>query len=275
MIRLETESGWRLVSHPEHARLAGRIAEVWGNEVFREPMPRAEVLAAVFRHDDGWKVRDSHPVLSRAGKPSAFSRELVGKYSAFEEIEMQDYLAVRGRALEIIAEEDPYAGVLVSMHTHNLLSERADRSTIRKQDLPMLDGFLSDQLRLQKELKAKLIGKYPAAIASELAFLHNFRFLQACDNASLLGCVRFEGSTVLVQPALLIDGSEVSISVKYFGDDTWELDPYPLKQGAATFSFSCREIPQKEFESTLEFQSLFQKAPEVTASIRLVAKGVL
>ena len=48
--------------------------------------------------------------ITRQGKPSAFSIELVGKYSAFEEIDLADYLAVRDRAVRIIAEKDPYAG---------------------------------------------------------------------------------------------------------------------------------------------------------------------
>ena len=75
-------------------------------------------------------TRDAHPAITRQGKPSAFSAELVGKYSAFEEIDLEDYLAVRDRAVRMIAEEDPYAGLLISMHTYNLLTAHADRSTI-------------------------------------------------------------------------------------------------------------------------------------------------
>ena len=66
----------------------------------------------------------------RQGKPSAFSVELVGKYSAFEEIDLADYLAVRDRAVRLIAEEDAYAAILISMHTYSLLTDHADRSTI-------------------------------------------------------------------------------------------------------------------------------------------------
>jgi len=41
MLRLETETGWWLVTHPDHARLAGAFAERWGNEKFLPPEPRA------------------------------------------------------------------------------------------------------------------------------------------------------------------------------------------------------------------------------------------
>jgi len=117
MLRLETETGWWLVTHPDHARLASAFAERWGNDRFLPPEPRANVLKGIARHDDGWAERDSAPQITRQGKPSAFSVELVGKYSAFEEIDLPDYLAVRDRAVRLIAAEDAYAAILVSMHT--------------------------------------------------------------------------------------------------------------------------------------------------------------
>src|SRR5271169_3416501 len=100
--------------------------------------------------------RDQQPQITRQGKPSAFSVELVGKYSAFEEIDLADYLAVRERAVRMVAERDPYAALLVSMHTYNLLTARADRTTIQPQQLPLLDAFLSRQLEFQQQLQARM-----------------------------------------------------------------------------------------------------------------------
>ena len=34
MLRLETETGWWLVTHVDHAHLAGAFAEKWGNDLF-------------------------------------------------------------------------------------------------------------------------------------------------------------------------------------------------------------------------------------------------
>jgi hypothetical protein len=145
MLRHRTEDGWFLLTHPEHARLAGEFARAWGNGQFRAPFPRADVIEGVTRHDDGWKARDVKPLLTREGRPSAFGVDLVGKYSAFEEIDLADYLGVRGRAMEAVAGENPYAAILISMHTCNLLTARADRTTIRPQDLPLLDDFIARQ----------------------------------------------------------------------------------------------------------------------------------
>src|SRR5271154_91198 len=59
MLRLETETGWWLITHPDHARLAGAFAEAWGNAQFCSPEPRARVLRGIASHDDGWMVRDA------------------------------------------------------------------------------------------------------------------------------------------------------------------------------------------------------------------------
>src|ERR1700693_2817210 len=158
MLRLETEAGWWLVTHPDHARLAGAFAERWGNEQFLAPEPRTHVLRGIARHDDGWAERDAAPQVTRQGKPSAFSVELVGKYSAFEEIDLADYLAVRERAVRLIASEDAYAAILLSMHTYNLLTDHADRSTIAPAQLPLLDNFLDQQKIFQQSLRVKISG---------------------------------------------------------------------------------------------------------------------
>src|SRR5271168_478932 len=100
------------------------------------PEPRERVLRGVSAHDDGWAARDQQPQITRQGKPSAFSVELVGKYSAFEEIDLADYLAVRERAVGMVAETDAYAALLVSMHTYNLWTAHADRTTIQSEQLP-------------------------------------------------------------------------------------------------------------------------------------------
>src|SRR5277367_473479 len=177
MLRLETETGWWLTTHPDHARLAGAFAERWGNDRFAPPEPRVRVLRGIACHDDGWAGRDAAPQITREGKPSAFSVVLVGKYSAFEEIDLADYLAVRDRAVRLIAEEDPYAAILISMHTYSLLHDHADRSTIAPAELPRLDEFLRSQKKFQAALMQQVAGdsRFAAEQKTEAAILDHFR----------------------------------------------------------------------------------------------------
>jgi len=154
MLRLETETGWLLITHPDHAHLAADFAAAWGNEQFRSPEPRARVLKGIAAHDDGWTARDQHPGITREGKPSAFSAELVGKYGAFEEMDLDQYLAVRQRATQALSQDDAYAALLVSMHSVNLLTEHVDRSGIAPADLTLFDRFLDHIRAGQKKLHA-------------------------------------------------------------------------------------------------------------------------
>src|SRR5271170_2914691 len=200
MLRLESSTGWWLTTNPDHARLAATFAEHWGNERFASPEPRAHVLNGIATHDDGWEARDAAPQITRQGKPSAFSTELVGKYSAFEEIDLSDYLAVRDNAVRKIASEDPYAALLIAKHTYNLLSEHADRTTISPDQLPLLDNFLAQQKIFQQSLREKIASdrEILPQQKSDSAIEDHFHLLQATDNLSLLTCVDFR------QPAGLL-----------------------------------------------------------------------
>lgn len=269
MLRLETETGWWLVTHPDHARLAGAFAERWGNQRFLPPEPRSNVLKGIARHDDGWATRDAQPQITRQGKPSAFSVELVGKYSAFEEIDLADYLAVRDRAVRLIAEEDAYAAMLISMHTYSLLTEHADRSTIAPAELPLLDQFLDRQKKFQQSLKQQISGdsRFTAGERTEAAILDHFHLLQATDNLSLLTCVDFSHPAHLLHPLPLRAGGYSRVEVRPVGSRHFALDPYPFSESSVSFKFPARHVAGKVFSSSAELQKQFDRSPIETLSV--------
>jgi len=273
MLRMESETGWWLITHPDHARLAGEFAAAWGNAEFRRPEPRARVLKGIACHDDGWADRDAHPSITRQGKPSAFSTELVGKYSAFEEIDIEDYLAVRERAVRIIAEEDAYAGLLISMHTYNLLTAHADRSTIDVDGLLMLDAFLERLRAYQDELRATIAADASLAEAekSEQAITEHFRLLQACDNLSLLTCVAFDGPANLLHPLPLVDGGTAEVQVLPVGPREFRLTPWPFAEPTMEFSFPARHVEGRLFADSRSLDATFQAAEAQRLTVRLTA----
>jgi hypothetical protein len=273
MLRLETENGWWLVTHPDHARLAGAFATHWGNERFLPPEPRSPVLKGIARHDDGWSARDAAPQITRQGKPSAFSVELVGGYSAFEEIDLADYLAVRDRAVRLIAAEDAYAAILISMHTYNLLTEHADRSTIVPKQLPLLDQFLEQQKAFQQLLRQQIVGdlQFTPEQTSEHAILDHFRLLQATDNLSLLTCVDFRRPAHLLHPLPLRDGGYSRVEVRSTGPRHFVLSPYPFTEPALHFSFPARHVEGKLFSSAAELQQRFEAATVEKLTVRVSA----
>jgi hypothetical protein len=274
MLRLETERGWWLVTHPDHARLAGAFAERWGNDTFLAPEPREHVLRGISRHDDGWAARDAVPQITRQGKPSAFSTELVRKYSGFEEIDLVDYLAVRERAVRLIAAEDPYAAVLISMHTYSLLHEHADRSTIVPEQLPLLDQFLEGQKALQDSLREQIAAnpKLSAEHKSENAILDHFRLLQANDYLSLLTCVDFQKPVNLLHALPTRDGKHIPIQARAVTTRHFVLEPYPFAEPSISFQFPARHAKGKLFREAKELQDAFAAAPVEMLSVTVSAK---
>lgn len=273
MLRMESETGWWLIAHPDHAHLAGDFAAAWGNAQFRRPEPRARVLKGIACHDDGWAARDAHPSITRQGKPSAFSTELVGKYSAFEEIDLEEYLAVRDRAVRIIAEEDPYAGLLISMHTYNLLTAHADRSTIASEGLVLLDEFLQRQSDYQRELRSRVAadGSLSSVESAEQTILEHFRLLQACDNLSLLTCVAFASPSHLLHPLPLNDGSTAEVKVQAVAPRHFRLAPWPFAETELSFTFPARHVTGKLFADSQSLEAAFHASTVEQLTVALSA----
>jgi hypothetical protein len=271
MLRMESETGWWLITHSDHAHLAGDFAAAWGNAKFRSPEPRARVLKGIACHDDGWVTRDAHPSITRLGKPSAFSTELVGKYSAFEEIDLEEYLAVRDRAVRIIADEDPYAGLLISKHTYNLLTAHADRSTIAPDGLKLLDAFLERQREYQSELHAKIAQDRALSEveSTEQTIEEHFRLLQACDNLSLLTCVAFSSPAHLLHPLPLNDGGTAEVKVLPIGPRHFRLEPWPFGESELNFVFPARHVSGKLFNDRQSLEAAFNAAPVEQLTVTL------
>lgn len=273
MLRQKTSDGWFLIRHPDHAVLAGEFAAAWGNGHFRPPEPRADVLEGIRRHDDGWAARDVAPLITRAGKPSAFGADLVGKYTAFEEIDLADYLGVRGNAMELVAADNPYAAILVSMHTANLLAARADRSTIKPAELPLLDAFVARQQQRQLELRAAAAdtGRFQDEDLTIERLTEHFRLLQACDNLSLLACVDFEGPANLLHPLPFRDGSTSEVQVRRVAPRTFQLTPWPFGKPKLNFRIQGRPVRGDAFASPDELQAGYRVASVETLVVELVA----
>ncbi len=156
-------------------------------------------------------------------------------------------LAVRDRAVRLIAEEDAYAALLISMHTYSLLSEHADRSTIAPNELPLLDQFLEQQKAFQKELQRQILSNQVITEEqkSENAILDHFRLLQATDNLSLLTCVNFSAPADLLHPLPLRDGGHSRVDVQSAGERHFVLDPYPFDQPSLRLHISRAPCERK------------------------------
>lgn len=267
VLRSEITDGWALIEHRDHARLAGDFARHWGNDLVAPPQPLENILIAVARHDDAWTVRDASPVLTRDGRPSAFSKDLVGKYSAFEEIDFLDYLAVRGQATETLAKDNPYAAIITSMHTVNLLTEQADLSKLPVEERDAHKAFVAHQHTRQAELAEQ----HPRSAEVSPEILHDaFVFLQACDSLSLLACVDYPEERFLRHDHRLRDGSRTHFRCIPFGPSTYRIDPYPFSHDELFFHIPVRNLHGSTWGDNDSFRMAYQNTIPERKNIRIL-----
>jgi hypothetical protein len=101
-----------LVTHVDHAAVAGVLAERWSLEASEGT--RAALVAAAVRHDDGWAELDGRPVFSAEQQRPAH----------FLEVPLPETVPPYRAGVERLAAEDPHAGLLASMHWAGLYSSR-------------------------------------------------------------------------------------------------------------------------------------------------------
>ncbi len=264
-MRLETSDGWLLTTQPEHARVAAVFAEHWRNALFDPPEPFASVHAAVLHHDDSWAESDASPSLTDDQTPSAFSRELVGTYDAFENVDLAKYLEVRAAATEAIASEDPYAAVIISMHSLNLLTEQADLSALNEENLALHAKWVENQRARQGELRQQCAADPARGNYVEPRFFDRaFRFLQACDNLSLCLCVELPSETELRHTHPTRDGGETAIHYKPLGGMRFHLNPWPFDVEELRVPFTTRRVSGRTFASNEAYREAYFAAPEET-----------
>ncbi|HEY0946917.1 MAG TPA: DUF3891 family protein [Opitutaceae bacterium] len=264
MIRSETGTGWLLVTHPDHAHLAGEFADAWGNGQFARPEPFAPARYAVYHHDDGWLARDAAPSLTKEGRPEAFTRALVGAYSAFEEIDLPSYLRVRGEATAAVAAHDGYAGILVSMHTVNLLTEQADVATIRPEHRAAHAEFVAQQQAWQRETATRL-----GVTAEELQ--RGFEFLQCCDNLSLIVCSGYDAARNLRHTHPDRSGKRHTLQCASVETGVWRISPWPFQEARLEFAVPFRHVPASACKDVESLRTAFRAAPMQTRKITLTA----
>ena len=271
MIRVEETGGWLLVSHRDHARLAGELARHWNNGEFAPPEPLADILVAVARHDDAWAERDEAPELTPEGRPAAISHEFVGSYHAPENPDLAGSLAMRGRATEAIAAENPYAAIIVSMHTVNLLAGPADSTGTAAADQARLRDFVAAQQARQQELAAAVAAMPGRAAEVEPARLQRAcEFLEACDSLSLIACARHPKAAPLQHEHPRRQGAPTALDCLPLDHDTYRVAPYPFDADQLNFDVPCRRVRGELFADLNAFRAAFAAAPVEYLTIHLM-----
>ena len=257
-----------LIRQTDHAALAGRLAEHWGNAHFSPPVPRQAVLVAAIHHDDGWLLWEAAPRIDPATRrPYQFTDMPLTEHAAF-------YRAGISRVLA----EAPYAGLLVNMHLAGLYQRRfgTDLAMPAKSRTPDEDQALLEILEQlqgqQRTLRAQLPASgVPAPFLEEGHLGTNYKLLQVFDRLSLYFCTAPPRETTLGPVPLDYAGREARLALRPLDGQTVAVSPYPFDTDPLRVGVRASVVPDRAYDGDEDFRAAFAAAPATELSFVLRA----
>lgn len=257
MLVRDAGDAWQLVCQTDHADLARQLAEAWGNDRFARPEPYAPLVRAAQRHDDGWAVWDPHPRIDDDGAPQSFLT-----------VRAPVHLAFYRAAVEVLAEEDPATGLLVSMHMSGLYRRRYDVMPSPPREIPedvrdVVDAFVQQEEDRQVALRRMLD-------TDEAWRWTSYALLQVLDVLSLyFGLADLESGTPGAYEGVpTTPGADpVRIAIEPLGLWRVRLDPYPFATDLAAFAMRRRLVRKREWPDDDAFRADLAEVPYETVRI--------
>src|SRR5262245_10850798 len=255
MLVRDAGSEWHIVLQTEHGELAGKFARAWSPR----PEPFGSLLTVARRHDDGWFVWERGPGLDPEGRPANFL-----------DVPVRLHLAFYRAAIVAVTEEDPYAGLILSMHGAGIYKRRYGLQS----DLVM--RFVDDAADDARAFIDDQEQSFPVRIAElgidEAEAWHGYHLLQVWDRLSLYACLSdLDAGEPETIPAGPLDGSEVELRLAPSRPGAVHVSPWPFATPTFELAFERRAVPKARWRGDAEFRDAFFAAKPEQASIVLEA----
>lgn len=252
MIVRERGESWQLVRQPDHADLSGQLAAAWGGGDVARPTPLSSVILAAYRHDDGWAVFDRRPAWD------AEKRQPLN----FLDIPIRAHVAFYGACVEVVTQEDPYSGVLVSMHAVGLYNGRYGTSPAGGPGLVNAPNAAEEVLRFVAEREAAHTEQALALGIPEEERWANYKLLQIYDRLSLAFCLRewesSDAEAITIGPVPSdYSGAEVELTLEPVGPWRVRVTPYPFLTSPARFTLVRKLLLRAPFKGNEDFRDAY------------------
>jgi hypothetical protein len=241
MIVCDVGDHWQIVMQTDHADLSGELARKWAQR-----SSRSESLdTAAERHDDGWAVWEQSPMCDLdSGRPLNFL-----------EVGVRAHLAFYRAGIAAISEQDPYAGLLVSMHGAGIYRGRYGsqpdlKLTFADDAREQVEAFVTEQ-ESGFEARDAEVG------VSAQQRRDDYELLQIYDRMSLLFCT----NETLSPPPSEFGGYRFAPA----GVGAISMSPFPFQRSEERFSILRRLLPKRRWPDGASFRrELFGTEPQRT-----------
>ena len=212
--------GYRCITQPDHARLAGELMALWRTDGLPDHPRREEILLAIREHDNGWRETDAAPHLDRERR----------RPHDFVSLPLPERLAVWPRAVGRYAERCPYAALLIAHHALALYGDHRGEEDFEE---------LFEVVEPQHEWLLEVTG------LDEKEVEQDYAFLAFADRASLAVCNRWPEGFSRQMPDGTVEG-RFDPGTSEGEAETLHLDPFPLA-GRTSFRVPYRYLPAREY----------------------------
>jgi hypothetical protein len=278
MVGRYDDSHLLLVLQVDHSRVAGLLAAHWGNDEFVQPRPFDSMVVAAQEHDSGWWDWEIKPTLNEDGYPPDYIgsvRHLGGTV----------WLDFYRHGIARVAEQDLYAGYIVSMHGDGLLTQGMGLLPNMPDytSQPPVQKFLAEQKQVRTDLLAQ-IRRQPEyrEVATDDHLWTNYKLMEVYDQLGQFVCNRYPfnsaarkngpGNTLSNVPVPVAPGrDDVTLTVDVQDETRAIVRPYPFDVDPLVIPFQGRLVPDRPYASQEEFLPYFYKAPRVDITYTLHA----
>lgn len=249
-----------LILQVDHSRVTGWLAAHWGNDEFAPPSPYAAMVLAAQEHDTGWWDWEIKPSLNDEGRPSDY-------IGSIKHLGPGVWLAFYRHGILRLAEQDAYAGYIVSLHAEALCTQG-------KGLLPYMPDytvytevreFVKEQESYREVLMARLqeSTEYQAYVSEEQLWT-NFKLIEVFDQMGQFVCNRYPfnathrtngpSSTLSDIPAPVTPSREDTTLTFDIRDERCAVvKPYPFDIDPLPVSFQARLVPNRRYGNQEEF----------------------
>ena len=269
MIRRHLGNQFVLTRQHDHALLAGRLAELFGNDQFAPPSPTDDTIRAVALHDAGWPLHDDAPGLNEKGLP----------LDVFE-TPLSLAIPIWKLSADRAAGEHPYTQLLISLHVLGLSGFAAKHAHTR-QEVFELNKFQHREIERQVELRTKLdlslqiplqLGlALQEDVEAEEMLRRNHLILQAMDRISLGLCCTQVPFAVLQGLRPQVRAAAVPLRFVRDSDTSIRVQPWPFATGSISLELRQRSLPAQAFAGVDQFQAAYAAAPEQLSTLHVHA----
>jgi Protein of unknown function (DUF3891) len=267
-----------LILQVDHSRVTGWFAAHWGNDTFARPSPYAAMVLAAQEHDTGWWDWEIKPQVNSEGLPPDYIgsiKHLGGKV----------WLDFYRHGIYRLAEQDPYAGYIVSLHSDGLLTQGRGLLPYMPDYTvyPEVKEFLTEQENYRAELMEQLksSNQYCDFISNEQLWT-NFKLMEVYDQMGQFVCNRYPFNSAHRKNGPSNTLSNVPVPTQPSRDDAVltftikdeiraTVTPYPFDVDPLIVSFQGRLIPKRRYTNQDEFLMEYYRAEKVPVTYSLHA----